>query len=161
VWSLGKAPQEILEYPSGNAAGFDLRDLDGDGRTELVVGDDAFAYFGDLCYACSPSHLPMVLCRAARGFEDCTRRFPEFLRGALPRYTARLKPPAGEEDRAFVKGAALGALAVWSLLGEEDEGLDAIRTAVASDDVMKWLERARPHVRDWMAARGTKPKAGQ
>jgi hypothetical protein len=161
VWALGDKPQKLLEYRAGNAAGYELRDLDGDGRMELVVGDDAFAYFGDLCYACSPSRVPMVLCRSGRGFEDCTGKFPDVLRRELSRFTDRLVHPAGDDDRSSVEGAALGALAVWSLLGEADSGLDRIRRAVNSDEVMKWIERARPQVRDWMASRGRKVKDGR
>jgi hypothetical protein len=161
VWALGEKPQKLLEYPAGNAGGFELRDLDADGRQELLLGDDSFAYFGDLCYACSPDHLPMVVCRTPRGFEDCTRKFPEVLRDALARLADRLKPPADADDLKYVEGAALGSLAVWSLLGEEDKGLESIRAAVSSDEVMKWLERARPQVRDWVAARGKRIKNGR
>jgi hypothetical protein len=154
VWALDSKPHRLLEYSAGHAAGFDLRDLAGDGRKELIVGDDTFAYFGDLCDTCSPSRLPMILCRRDRGFEDCTRRFPDVLKEALAGFTAELRPPATETDRQTVEGAALGALAIWVLLGEEDKGIESIRALVASDDVMKWLERARPQVRDWAAARG-------
>jgi hypothetical protein len=161
VWALGAKPTKLLEYAGGNAGGFDLRDLDGDGRRELLVGDDSFSYFGDLCYACSPSRMPMILCRTARGFEDCTRKFPAVLQAALARFAERLKPPGEQDDIKFVEGAALGALAIWSLLGDEDKGLESIRAAVSSDEVMKWLERARPHVRDWVAARGRRVKDGR
>jgi hypothetical protein len=161
VWALGAKPTKLLEFPGGNAGGFELLDLDGDGRRELLVGDDSFAYFGDLCYACSPSRVPMILCRTARGFEDCTRKFPAVLQAALARFAERLKPPGEQDDIKFIEGAALGALAIWSLLGEEDKGLASIRAAVGSDDVMKWLERARPQVRDWMAARGKRVKDGR
>ncbi len=161
VWALDAKPTKLLEYPGGNAGGFELRDLDGDGRLELLVGDDSFSYFGDLCYACSPSRLPMVLCRTARGFEDCTRKFPAVLQAALARFAERLGPPGEQDDITFIEGAALGALAVWSLLGEEDKGLESIRAAVRSDEVMRWLERARPQVRDWVAARGKRVKDGK
>jgi hypothetical protein len=161
VWALDQKPRKLLEYPAGNAGGFERRDLDGDGRQELLLGDDTFAYFGDLCYACSPSNVPMVACRTPRGFEDCTRRYPDLLRATLARFTERLRPPQDESDAKFVEGAALGALAVWSLLGEEEKGLEAIRGAVGSDEVMKWLERARPQVRDWVSARGRRLKDGR
>lgn len=161
VWALEEKPRKLLEYPAGNAGGYERRDLDGDGRQELLLGDDTFAYFGDLCYECSPSRLPMIACRTARGFEDCTRKYPDLLHAALDRFDRRLRPPKDETDAKLVEGAALGALAVWSLLGEEDKGLDAIRAAVGSDDVMKWLERARPQVRDWVGARGKRLKDGR
>jgi hypothetical protein len=161
VWALGDKPEKLLEYEAGNADGYELRDLDGDGRKELLLGDDTFAYFGDLCYACSPSNVPMIVCRTPRGFEDCTRKFPEVLRASLGRFTDRLKPPAGADDLKFVEGAALGALALWSLLGEEEKGLDSIRAAVQSDEAMAWLQRARPQVRDWVNARGKRIKDGR
>jgi hypothetical protein len=161
VWALEKKPRKLLEYAAGNAGGFELKDLDGDGRQELLLGDDSFAYFGDLCYACSPSQLPLVACSGDRGFQDCTRKFPDVLNAALERSAQRLMPPDDDTDTKFVEGAALGTLALWSLLGDEEKGLQVIRLAVKSDDVMKWLERARPQVRDWMAARGKRLKDGQ
>jgi hypothetical protein len=161
AWVLeAKSPRKSLEYPAGNAGGFELRDLDADGRQELLLGDDTFAYFADLCYACSPSSLPMVVCSTEKGFQDCTQKFPDFLRAALDRYAARLKTPADAAEVKFVEGAALGALAVWTLLGDEEKGLESIRGAVSSDEVMAWLERARPQVRDWVAARGKRIKNG-
>jgi hypothetical protein len=161
VWALEKKPRKILEYDAGNAGGFELKDLDGDGRQELVLGDDSFAYFGDLCYACSPSQMPMVACSTAKGLEDCTRKYPALLKAALARYTELLAPPKSDADLKDAEGPALGALAVWSLLGEEERGLQAIREAVKNDEVMKWLERARPVVRDWVAARGKRLQGGR
>jgi len=161
VWALLDKPLKVLAYEAGNAGGHELQDLDADGRKELLLGDDTFAYFGDLCYACSPRNVPMIVCRTPKGFEDCTRRFPGVLRESLGRFTDRLKPPTDEEDLKFVEGAALGALALWSLLGEEEKGLESIRAAVQSDDVAKWLQRARPQVRDWVTARGKRITDGR
>jgi hypothetical protein len=162
AWVLdNKAPRKILEYPAGNAGGFVLRDLDGDGRMELLLGDDAFAYFSDLCYACSPSRLPMVACSTEKGFQDCTRKFPDVLRAELDRMASQVRPPVDPADLKMVEGAALGTLAMWSLLGDEEKGLESIRSAVSSDEVMKWLERARPQVRDWVNARGKRIKDGK
>jgi hypothetical protein len=162
VWTLEpRAPRKILEYEAGNSGGFQLRDLDGDGRLELLLGDDAFAYFGDLSYAYSPRRFPLVACSGATGWVDCTRRFPEVLRAALVDYVAQLAPFGGDDPaRQAVKGSALGVLALSVLLDEEEAGLETIRRAVASDEVMKWLERARPQVRDWARTRGRKLKAG-
>jgi hypothetical protein len=163
VWTLEpKAPRKILEYEAGNAGGFDARDLDGDGRLELVLGDDSFAYFDDLSYAHSPRRFPLVACCSAAGWRDCTRQYPDVLRAVLSDYVGQLAP-AGSDDatRQAVKGSALGALALSVLLDEEEAGLETIRRAVASDDVMKWLERARPKVRAWAQARGKKLKASR
>jgi hypothetical protein len=160
VWTLEpKAPRKILEYEAGNAGGFDVRDLDGNGRLELLLGDDSFAYFDDLSYAYSPRRFPLVACSGATGWLDCTRQFPEVLRTALVDYVGRLSS-IGSDDaaRQTVKGSALGVLALSVLLDEEEAGLETIRRAVASDDVMKWLERAHPKVRNWALTRGKKLK---
>jgi len=160
VWTLEpKAPRKILEYEAGNAGGFELRDLDGNGRLELLLGDDSFAYFDDLSYAYSPRRFPLVACSRATGWVDCTRQFPEGLRIVLADYVGRLAPIGSDEAaRQTAKGSALGVLALSVLLDEEEAGLETIRRAVASDDVMKWLERARPTVRDWARTRGKKLK---
>jgi hypothetical protein len=160
VWILEpRAPRKILEYEAGNAGGFDVRDLDGNGRLELLLGDDSFAYFDDLSYAYSPRRLPLVACSGATGWLDCTRQFPEVLRTVLAGYVGHLAP-IGSDDaaRQTVKGSALGVLALSVLLDEEEAGLETIRRAVASDDVMKWLERAHPKVRNWALTRGKKLK---
>lgn len=155
VWTLGSSPKLVLDYESGNAGGFELRDLDGSGRTELVVGDDSFAYFGDLSYECSPAYLPLVACPTDAGFEECTRRFPDLLRSWLARFEDRLRQPGADVQAR--EGAALGVLAIYALLGDESGGVNAVRK-VADDEVMKWLERARPRVGNWVAARGRKLK---
>jgi hypothetical protein len=160
MWTLEpKAPRKILEYEAGNAGGFELRDLDGNGRLELLLGDDSFAYFDDLAYAYSPRRFPLVACSGANGWTDCTRQFPDVLRAALVDYAGQLAP-FGSDDatRQTVRGSALGVLALSVLLDEEEVGLETIRRAVASDEVMKWLERARPKVRDWARTRSRKLK---
>ncbi len=162
VWALeARAPRQILEYEAGNAGGFELRDLDGDGRLELLLGDDSFAYFDDLSYAASPNSLPLVACLTDAGFQDCTTRFPEVLRGWKARYAQRLQGFGAGADVKQVEGAALGALALSVLLGEESAGLDAVRAAVANDDVMRWLQRAGPQVRDWARTRSRKVRKGK
>jgi hypothetical protein len=161
VWSLGAALKPVLEYESGNAAGFELRDLDNDGRVELLLGDDTFAFYDDLSYAAAPRYLPLVACFANAAFQDCTTRFPELLRASMARFAAGLQAPGTGADVKQVEGAALGVLAVSVLLGEEASGIETIRAAVASDEVMKWLGRARPKVRDWAQGRGKRLKTGK
>ncbi len=79
----------------------------------------------------------------------------------MPRFTSRLRLPGTDAELKDVEGAALGVLALSVLLGEEDAGVETVRRAVASDDVMRWLERARPKVRDWARTRGKKLKTGK
>ncbi len=163
VWTLEpRTPRKVLDYEAGNAGGFDLRDLDGDGQLELLLGDDAFAYFDDLCYACAPRRLPLIACSGATGWVDCTRQFPQVLRAALAGYVGQLAPVGADAAKLqTVKGSALGVLAMSVLLDEEAAGLDTVRAAVASEDVMRWLERARPKVRDWARTRGNRLRTGK
>jgi hypothetical protein len=161
VYVLGDTPKLLLSYEANNAMGAEVRDLNGDGRRELVLGDDTFAYFDDLCYACSPSHLPLVACYAGTRFEDCTRQFGDLLRARRDAYLSRVGPATAEAELAQVKGAALGVLATSILLGEEDQGLSAVRAAGAGDAVMAWLTKALPRVRDWATMRGKKLKDGK
>jgi hypothetical protein len=161
AWALEASPRLLLVFGAGDATGFDLRDLDGSGRLELLLGDDTFAFFDNLCATCAPSRLPLVACLADGRFTDCTRHFPDLLRDAMTPYLARLARPISDEQTAEVEGAALGILALSVVLGDEGRGLDAIRAAAPGDAVLAWLDRARPQVRDWAAARGRKLQDGK
>ena len=156
----GLAPRLLLTYEGGNATGVEVRDIDGDGRKELILGDDSFAYFGDLGFAGSPARLPLVACFANGRFGDCSRQFPDLLRQGRDSYLARLKPAATPEALTDAKGNALGVLALSELLGEAEQGLDAVRRVVASEQLAGWLARALPQIRDWSAARAKKLKRG-
>jgi len=163
VWTLApKAPRKVLEYDAGNAGGFELRDLDGNDRLELLLGDDSFAYFDDLSYACSPRRLPLVACSGPAGWSDCTRQFPEVLLAALAASVEQLASLRKEDPQGpCVKGSALGVLAVSVLLDQEETGLETIRRSGEGGELTKWLERARPKVRDWARNRARKLKAGK
>ncbi len=152
------APKLLLVYQANNAMGAQVRDLDGDGRKELLLGDDTFAYFDDLCYACSPSFLPLVACYADGRFQDCTSRFPNFLRSERQRYLARLKPATSEDALKEAEGATLGVVAVSALLGEEEKGLQMAKEASPGEALQAWLQTALPQVHDWLTARGKKLK---
>lgn len=158
VYALDEKPRLLLVYEANNAVGAEVRDLDGDGRRELLLGDDTFAYFDDLCYACSPASLPMVACYTGQRFEDCTRRFPDLLRERRDRYLARVGPAADEDARQPIRGAALGVVAVSALLGEQAQGLDLVRKAGAEEPVVAWLTKSLPRVREWLDTRGRKLK---
>ncbi len=161
VWALEASPRPLLAFEAGYASGFDLRDLDGTGHLELVLGDDTFAFFDDLPESCAPGRLPLIGCLTNGRFTDCTSRFPDRLRAEMAPYVARLRRPRSEQDLPDVEGAALGVLALSVLLGAEADGLQAIRAATPGDTVLAWVERARPQVRDWAATRGRKLRDGK
>lgn len=158
AWSLGDRPRLILEYAAGNAGGVSVRDLNGDGRAELLLGDDGLAYFDDLDYASSPSSLPLVACFANGSFRDCTTEHSEALREAAARLRERLEPSSSGTPPKRVRGAALGLFAVSLLLGEEDQARQTIQEAVQNEKLMAWLDRVTPKLRVWAEARGRKLK---
>jgi hypothetical protein len=161
AWALGPSPTLVLEYDAGGAGGFDLRDLDGDGRLELLLGDDSFAGFDEIDEASAPARLPLVACRSGTGFQDCTARFPALLRAAMVPYADRLRAAAHGTNISRLEGAALGILALSELLGEADAGLAEVRQIVTDPQVLAWLDRARPQVRAWAESRGKKLKDGK
>jgi hypothetical protein len=161
VYALAEKPRLLLQYEANNAMGAEVRDINGDGRRELILGDDAFAYFDDLCYACSPSNLPLVACYTGTRFEDCTRQCPDLLRARRDACLAKVGRAADKDAVDQVKGQALGVVAVSELLGDEEQGMAAVNAAGAGDAVMAWLSRALPRVRDWAATRGRKLKEGK
>jgi hypothetical protein len=63
--------------------GYDLKDLDGDGRPEFVTNDAAFAYvFTAFAFSFMP---PKVLSWQAGAFTNVTRRYPALVREDLAR----------------------------------------------------------------------------
>lgn len=151
VFELTPRLRPLLRYESG-ALGFEVRDLDNDGRPELLLADDRFDGFDGLCHACAPNELPLVACFRAGRFDDCTREFPEFIRERIPGYADFLKTRTSWQ-RPYLQGAALGLYALYALLGEETKGWEAVRAIVADPEVTAWLERRRPAVRSWATNR--------
>lgn len=158
VWSLAARPRLLLDYAAGNAPGATLRDLDGDGRQELLLGDDGLAYFDDLDYASSPSGVPLVVCFNEGAFRDCSAEHPEVLREAGMRFRDRLDRRATPETAPRVRGGALGLLAVSMILGEEASALAVVREATQDEELLAWLARVRPKLLVWAEARGRKLK---
>jgi hypothetical protein len=161
VYALDDKPRLLLLYEGNNAIGLQVRDVDGDGRQELILGDDRFAHFGDLCDACSPSPLPLVACLAEGRVADCTARFSGLLRTERDRYMARLTGRPPDASFSQTAGNALGVLALSALLGEEDRGLEIVRAAVPDPKLDAWLAKALPQVREWIGARGKRLRDGQ
>ncbi len=155
----------LLHYDAGNGGDYDLVDLNQDGRLELVLIDDRFAYFDDLCFTCSPAGMPLVACFQGGRFADCTGAFPGKVREAASYWTSRLREEITRGPRApgheqFVRGAALGVYATYALLGEEEKGLRVVWDMTATPAVTDWLERHRYTVRLWASSRGKRLEPG-
>jgi hypothetical protein len=105
----------------GNGNNPVFKDLDGDGKTEILTLDDSFAYFDGLCFACSPQ-LPLILCYRDGQFTDCTAGFSSLL---SPLIEENLKGTA--QDPTYERGMALEYLALHIIQGREKEGWAGVR----------------------------------
>ncbi len=161
VLSLGSKPKVPLKFNGGNASSYELRDVKGDGSLQLVLSDDSFAYFGGLCYACSPHWLPLVACYRHGSFEDCTRQFPRVIQENMQQHRAwlndvvrRIKSGELEDSETWpadtwIAGPLLGLYANSLLLGQDEAGWRVIRSRVKSKKIMRWFECNRPTVQRW------------
>jgi hypothetical protein len=154
VYQLQPKFQRLLRFEAGNAGGFKVQRLGA--RIVLELGDDSFAYYGDLCYACSPARLPLAACYSGGRFGDCTRQFPQLIPTYITFYTGRLKEAARQTDESrvqYMRGGALGLYAAYALLGRTGEGLAAVRGITNDAVVLNWLDAQRAAVQTWLARR--------
>jgi hypothetical protein len=73
--------RNLLIFNGRNGGINGLKDLNGDGRLEIVASLDALAYFGGLAYAASP-WMVMVIGWDGQRYVDQTPRYPERSRAA-------------------------------------------------------------------------------
>ena len=110
VWSLGTAPRCLLAYDKNNLFGeddFEFRDLDGDGKREIVSWYDGFAYSISGAYT---AMLPVVFRLEHGVYRERTRRYPQVIKPYLQRYRTYV---VDTEDRVREEGAVgLYALAI-------------------------------------------------
>jgi hypothetical protein len=104
-----------------NACSPVFKDLDRDGKPEILTLDDRFAYFDGLCFACSPQ-LPLILRYSEGQFTDCTGEFASLLN---PRIEQNLEKTAS--DSTYERGLALEYLALHIIQGREERGWAGVR----------------------------------
>ncbi len=136
LFTLEGGLHNILELFHGNA-GMEVKDLDGDGRGELVVYRD-YGYFGGLCYACSPVAVEVYKWDGAR-FYDATLQFPEATNKKAAEYRWECQDALERKAEAEeMEGIALG---YWVNMLRVGRGAEARR----------WLLGAMPfEVRRWL-----------
>ena len=104
----------------GNSSEPILKDIDNDGIMEVLTLDDRLAYFGDLCFACSP-FLPLIISYRNNSFIDCTAKFPKIIE-------QEIQKTLNERDSGFdLRGNALKYLALHIILGKEADGWIGIK----------------------------------
>jgi len=97
-----------------------FRDMDNDGVMEVIALDSRLAYFGGLCFACSPS-LPLIMTYRNKSFIDCTAKFPKIIE-------QEIEKTLNERDSGIdFRGNALKYLALHIILGKEADGWRGIR----------------------------------
>lgn len=97
-----------------------FKDMDNDGVMEMLALDSRLAYFGGLCFACSP-FLPLIVSYRNNSFIDSTAKFPEIIE-------QEIQKTLNERDSGIdLRGNALKYLALHIILGKEADGWRGIR----------------------------------
>lgn len=132
----------------GNASQPVFKDINNDGKLEILTFDDSFAYFQELCYACSPT-LPMILCYDDKTLYDCTNQFPDILDSEIEK-TLKQK----EEHPAYRKGLALQYLLLNIIKGENKDVWHGVRKYYP--EFYLWLRENEKEINQLLIFRGNK-----
>jgi hypothetical protein len=127
VYSGGSQPRCLLAYDkqnemedSGPWPEFEARDLDRDGRLEIVTTYDGFAYWGEVerweaCYAGS-ARVPLVLGFRRGRLTDVTLEYRHWLRGCLAQAKQRfLRDLHAEDETGLSEQRAQGMIEYYSV----------------------------------------------
>lgn len=144
---LGPQPKCMLAYWKGNGEGdkdedLRLKDLDGDGKPEILSTYDGFSYrLGD---GYAPLDIPLLLTLRHGLYVEAAARYPDTIRPwartSLNRLIATERGPERREIESRV--AATGFLALKMLLREEANGWRVVRQHVPPS-VYRSLRRRR------------------
>jgi hypothetical protein len=128
--------RNLLYQEWGDGGIQEVRDLDGDGRGELIALW-VYAYFGDLSFAYSPG-VYRVYAYDGMAFHEVTRKFPVPALQAMRAYREDFLNARSSGDLLGMRGSALGYWLNALVIGQ---GAEAKR----------WLmESAPPEVRSWL-----------
>lgn len=115
-----------------NSQNPNFKDLDGDGKPEILASDDSFSYFDGLCFACSPI-LPIIFCYKDGKFIDCTLEFSFLLDSQIEK---NLETKKSGYD--YPKALALQYLGLYILQGKQEEGWSGVKKHYP--DEYEWLK---------------------
>jgi hypothetical protein len=158
----GGTVRNLLVFDSANGGINGHKDLNGDGRREILAANDAFAYFEGIAYAFSP-HVPMTLAWDGTRYTDATAKFPARARQEARYYqTEFLKARAAKDELAEEtrRALALGYYANLAAVGEEARAAAWLRKN-APRPSRDWVLRRAPLIRRTLLASRKKIGASQ
>ena len=143
VFSLGRRPRCLLAYYKKNidsgpdSPDFEVKDLDGDGRKEILSWYDGFAYWdaGGDDWSSSfggAARVPVVLGLQSGRYVDVTERFRGRLRARLAAATVRLRRELKQADGNKLRGDAAQAVIECYTIAVLLRGSPAARRMVVS-----------------------------
>lgn len=136
--------RNVLIFEGSNGGVNAVKDLNGDGRPEIIASSDALAYFGGLPYAASP-WIVMVIGWDGRRYVDQTRRFPERSLKQAAQYKAEFSKALrqkGDMAEDIRRSAAAGYYANSLAAGKGPAEWQWL-VARAPTATRKWLEKNR------------------
>jgi hypothetical protein len=168
---LGTRLRPLLTFSADNYGVFDFRDLDHDGRQELIAWDDSFAYFDDLAFAFSPA-LPFVFRYEHGRYRDATARFRWLVAADLEKAKRKLltavrrpaaEPGADELESSHepvwreedIRSAAVQVYADGFLLGQQKQAERWLRAHLPRED-WSWFRPLRRAIRLTLLGRDRK-----
>ncbi len=167
---LGPRLRPLLTFSADNGDITEFKDLEHDGRPELIVWDDSFAYY-DFSFAASPG-LPFVFRYEDGRYRDATARFrwlvkqqqeaaKEKLLGDMTRPVFNAsQPDAGADLQATWREEAIksGAIVVYGdgqLRGRPRQAVAWLRERLPKE-YWKWFAARRRVIRKTVEGRGGK-----
>lgn len=137
--------RNLLILDLGNGHVMEFKDLNSDGRPEIIASNDVLSTLGlDLPYSVVP-WMNMVIGWDGNQYVDQTRRYPQITRPLIRRYQSEFEKVEGIEGTIYGedaevprRGTALGYY-VNSLLVGEGSKAKAWLHEHAPDSTMKWL----------------------
>lgn len=79
--------RNLLIFEGGHHRIHEVKDLNGDGRPEIIAYSDALTYFGELCRLCTPL-VEMVIGWDGKAYRDQTKAYPRLARKQAQKYKA-------------------------------------------------------------------------
>jgi hypothetical protein len=167
VLSLEPTVRCLLAYAKGNinaepaTPDFAVKDLDGDGRQEIITWYDGFAYWeplpGWLCSFAGCARLPVVLGLRHGRYVDVTATHRKWLRGHLAAAEAELRAALRDAGKNPLAADGLQPMiehyAIGSLLNGRESALRGTLQLLPRKD-RDGLRRGTPHIDAVVSRRG-------